>query len=298
MQGPQALLQDLAVVGPLAVLVLVILGWRGRLGQRALAAGPGRVASLTGWDILAGLGLAILGIAACGAVAGAMGLEMPGTAGGGVQKTGSGSAHFTRGYALFAAANALISMGLPSGYWLLRLSRPMGGPGLLAGGALPRRPIREFGAGLLGLVAILPIFAAVGTLTALVGHAIGDPPPEVGHALLREMQHNPDPLVFAALAVTAILIAPITEELVFRGLLQSVLLRYLGRGRRWLVIIVAAGAFASIHLAVEWQAIPGLFVLGLALGYLYERTASPLAPIVLHLGFNGLSILYVMTALQ
>ncbi len=61
----------------------------------------------------------------------------------------------------------------------------------------------------------------------------------------------------------------------------------MGASRRWLVIVVGATIFAGIHTgSVAGEALPGLFVLGLILGWLYESTGSLLPSVLVHAGFN------------
>ena len=60
--------------------------------------------------------------------------------------------------------------------------------------------------------------------------------------------------------------------------------------KRWLAITVSAGVFALCHVAVR-ESVPALFVLGLVLGYAYEKSGSLWRPIMIHLVFNGLSLL-------
>ena len=67
-----------------------------------------------------------------------------------------------------------------------------------------------------------------------------------------------------------------------------------GETKRWGVVLVASFVFALIHANTatweNWQALPGLFVLGLVLGWLYERSGSLWPGIFLHMGFNSLNI--------
>ena len=58
---------------------------------------------------------------------------------------------------------------------------------------------------------------------------------------------------------------------------------------RLVAVIGTSVLFALIHGHVP--SLPGLFILAVALALIYERTASLWAPICLHAGFNGLSIL-------
>ena len=94
--------------------------------------------------------------------------------------------------------------------------------------------------------------------------------------------------VLALAAIVAVVVAPISEELLFRGFLQPALGRWTGR---WLAIILSAAFFAAAHM--DLYALPLLFVLGVALAYIYDRTRSLAAPVALHMAFNGVSLLSV-----
>ena len=91
----------------------------------------------------------------------------------------------------------------------------------------------------------------------------------------------------AVLAYGTVVLAPLAEEIFFRGLLQSMLRRYLAGP--WPAVIAASALFAFIH-APLWQTIPALFALGLVLGYSYERTGRLFAPIAIHALFNAVSL--------
>ena len=106
--------------------------------------------------------------------------------------------------------------------------------------------------------------------------------------------------------LTAGLGAPVMEELLFRGILQNYFIRFLGwastpaslRGgvegweftsrqlsqHRWLGIGMAGVLFAVTH--PDWQHIPALLVLGVCLGYVYERRGNLMASIGVHSLFN------------
>jgi membrane protease YdiL (CAAX protease family) len=63
---------------------------------------------------------------------------------------------------------------------------------------------------------------------------------------------------------------------------------------------VAVGAAAVLFGLMHWGTphhIPALIVLGLILGYAYERTGSLRVPIMIHILFNAKSLLwYALTA--
>jgi membrane protease YdiL (CAAX protease family) len=72
--------------------------------------------------------------------------------------------------------------------------------------------------------------------------------------------------------------APVVEELAFRGMLFSALLKR-GVGARRTTVLVAL-TFAIFHF--EWIRLPLLLVIGLVLGYLRERTGRVGASVVAH----------------
>ena len=74
------------------------------------------------------------------------------------------------------------------------------------------------------------------------------------------------------------LLAPVCEELVFRGAVLRALLRW--TPRHWLAIAISALLFALIH-ANPIQ-MPHAFLIGLLLGWLYYRTDSIVPGIVYH----------------
>ena len=89
---------------------------------------------------------------------------------------------------------------------------------------------------------------------------------------------------FALFAAVVTLVAPVVEELMFRGAGYSLLEPY-GRG---LAIVVVGVAFGLIHGLVE-----GLIVItafGLGLTYLRSRTGSVYPCIVLHSVFNAAAL--------
>lgn len=130
-------------------------------------------------------------------------------------------------------------------------------------------------------LAVLPLTTALSLLARLVYvkltlHA----PPQ--HPILEAVAHRPPPADLALFAVFAVLVIPFFEELFFRGLIQTTLMRL---GRPWLAILLAALVFGFAHAGVP-QTIPAIFVLGLALGFVFYRTRSLAASVALHALFN------------
>jgi membrane protease YdiL (CAAX protease family) len=97
------------------------------------------------------------------------------------------------------------------------------------------------------------------------------------------------------LAVAATLLAPVAEEIFFRGILLPAFARVMD-GRA--AIFLQAMCFGAIHVD-SWNtwplAIP-LAVVGWATGWIYVRTGSLAAPIVLHAVFNAINFALLRTA--
>jgi membrane protease YdiL (CAAX protease family) len=91
---------------------------------------------------------------------------------------------------------------------------------------------------------------------------------------------------WAWLAIYAVVVAPVCEEVGFRGLLYPAL-RKLG-GRR-LALVATAVVFGLVHVE-QPAAVPPLMVFGVFLAYLVEATGSILPCIVAHMAFNGLTV--------
>lgn len=87
-------------------------------------------------------------------------------------------------------------------------------------------------------------------------------------------------------AILAVAVAPVLEELVFRGLVQRPLERRWGPGRG---IAAAATLFAAAHM-LPWVFPLHLF-LGLAFGFAVFATRSIWAGILLHAANNSLAVL-------
>ncbi len=83
------------------------------------------------------------------------------------------------------------------------------------------------------------------------------------------------------------LMAPIIEELLFRGYLQTALT---SRMNHHAAIWIAALVFAAIHF--QPMATPALMVLGAAFGYLYHQTGSLKTCILLHVVNNTAALVF------
>lgn len=106
--------------------------------------------------------------------------------------------------------------------------------------------------------------------------------------MFTEYENLPATILLIALAV---IVAPISEELFFRGCVY----RYFkGRMPTALAMVASAALFSSIH--GNWLAAAPLFILGILLCYAYERHGNIFVPMAMHGFFNANTILILFLA--
>jgi membrane protease YdiL (CAAX protease family) len=143
---------------------------------------------------------------------------------------------------------------------------------------------------LLVILVVLPVAWLLQGMSVLILTWLGHPPDE--QAAVKLLEAAQPWWTRAYLAVFAIVLAPLAEEFIFRGLLYP-FVKQLGWPR--LALFGVSGLFALIHFDVA-TFLP-LFVLALALTWLYEKTDNLLAPITVHALFNSANLV-VLAAQQ
>lgn len=91
-----------------------------------------------------------------------------------------------------------------------------------------------------------------------------------------------DPLNVSLLILAFVFIAPITEEILFRGLIFGFIKDKLGLTA---ALLISSAVFGLLHPGHHLST----FVMGLAFALLYYRTKSIAVPIVLHMVWNALA---------
>ena len=132
------------------------------------------------------------------------------------------------------------------------------------------------------------LYLVVAVVTATTGLALkylGIPP--VGSPIIHQLLHSPSPALWGSVAILAVVVAPIAEELLFRLVLYEALRPYSER----LATILTAMSFAALHRAPA--EFPGLFILGLVLQHTRRKSGSLWAAILLHSAFNATSLVIV-----
>lgn len=95
---------------------------------------------------------------------------------------------------------------------------------------------------------------------------------------------------FGLMAVT---LAPIFEELVFRGFLQPLFSRTFGVVAGIVITAVLFGALHAMEYHFVWQYIAVVSIVGLALGWIRWRTNSLIPSTIMHASYNGMLVMAV-----
>jgi membrane protease YdiL (CAAX protease family) len=129
------------------------------------------------------------------------------------------------------------------------------------------------------LFVVLPLQAGSVALLEKLGW------PQEEEAAVRLLAGAQSPALRVYLGFFAVVLAPVAEEFIFRGMLYP-FVKQLGWPR--LALFGVSLLFAAIHC--DPAAFVSLFVLALVLTWLYEFTDNLLAPIAAHAFFNGINL--------
>ncbi len=130
------------------------------------------------------------------------------------------------------------------------------------------------------------VAAAVGIYIVALLPALAFPPPPDHTNLFLEIFKTGGPTLLLLLVI-AVLLAPFLEEVLFRGLLFPALRR---RFRFWPAAVLTTLLFTALHFTqtgTYWPAVEGIFICGMALAWLRERTQCIWPSIAFHMGFNS-----------
>lgn len=97
----------------------------------------------------------------------------------------------------------------------------------------------------------------------------------------------------AAMFLMAVVVAPVFEEVIFRGYLYGVFKRWAGS---FASLIFTAALFAAAHNSVT--VLPSLVLLAVGLTIAYEWSGSILVPIAMHASFNATQLILMLGSLH
>jgi hypothetical protein len=177
--------------------------------------------------------------------------------------------------------NCLLQAGMLGVFWMAASAGVPGAPRSL--GMTASRMGRQWRNGIITVAAAwLPVFA-----TLLATYPLRSV--ERQHAVLRMLQEQPSWEAYVWAITSAVLMAPLVEELLFRVILQSWLSTHLSRTAGWLI---ASALFASVHGFPDSLAI---LPLALVLGAAWQLTRRYWTIVVAHALFN--TVMLVLDAL-
>ncbi len=147
----------------------------------------------------------------------------------------------------------------------------------------PRHVLFGLGAGL----AAVPVLLLLNKLCYLGLQALGhEPVQQITVQILQDLQGW---LRCSAFGISAIVLAPIAEEIIFRGVLYPLLRQ---RNHPQIALLASSLLFALIHSNV--MTFLPLFLFALALVWLVERTDALIASITAHAVFNAVNFLLLL----
>ncbi len=128
-------------------------------------------------------------------------------------------------------------------------------------------------------------------LSGLFGAAPGDPMRDL--EALRDLFQLDEPVTLALMVLLAVVLAPLAEEFVFRGVLYAAFcntrLGVVGSG------ILLSAIWSAMHWGYSPQNLAALFCLGLLFAYIVWRTGSLWPAIVGHAANNLVAVVALMT---
>lgn len=195
-----------------------------------------------------------------------------------------------------AAGGEDVNQRLTAGALVVSMMVQFGIAGTVLAVLAPRvRPVEFFGLAwrgwpwvfVIGPAAVVAMWGLFGGMAGLgyfrwMESLLGESPVQDVVKLLQEAK---DPVVIVLMAAAAVVVAPLCEEIVFRGYVYPVTKRF---GGRWTGAICSALVFSAAHGTLA--ALLPLFLFGLLLAEVYERTGSLWTPIAAHFFFNAATV--------
>lgn len=165
-----------------------------------------------------------------------------------------------------------------------------GAPAPAAPHPVPLAAGRAWRLGAAALVLSLPLITAGSLGWTAVLRALGLPDePQDLIAIFKSVE---SPAVLVGMLVVACVVAPLNEELIFRGTIFRYCRQRFGRG---IAVVTSAALFGALH--GNWAGFLPLALLGAGLALAYERTGDIRVPIVAHALFNLNTILILFADL-
>ncbi|MCK5563892.1 MAG: CPBP family intramembrane metalloprotease [Planctomycetes bacterium] len=150
-------------------------------------------------------------------------------------------------------------------------------------GLNPKTIIKDIPAAAINYVCVLPLVIAAVLIVTYVGGLFNfELQTNEGLSVILDFPQ----LHFRILMLFfTVIVAPVFEELLFRGFFQSMLRGY--TKKPWTAIFITSAIFATLHPLTHW---PALFIFSCCMGYAYEKSGSLFRSIIIHAIFNGINV--------
>lgn len=148
----------------------------------------------------------------------------------------------------------------------------------------------------LGIAAMVPYYILSGIILWFGTEVLKVIHPEIGQQI--PFENLSLRIEYFVAFITLVVMAPLAEELLFRGYLLGRLNEHIGK---WLAVVVAGAVFGLMHLigfddnglVLQWGAAADTFAMGLVAGTLRQLSGSIWAGVLLHAIKNGIAYYFL-----
>ena len=133
------------------------------------------------------------------------------------------------------------------------------------------------------LLCAIPVVLAFGVVTYLLPKDMRAEQEMV--KLFQDVSSSGNFEMIILISLTAVIVAPICEEFIFRGYFYPIWKRYFGAAGS---AVLASTLFALMH--ANLASLPALFALAMCFTLAFEATGSLAVPVIMHALFNGLNL--------
>ena len=184
-----------------------------------------------------------------------------------------------------AVTAVAVALSLVPPLLVLRATGFIVSPGRAGIGLVRLRPARDLAAGLLGHASLLPLLA----ITLIISSQLFEPSASRVNPAIEEFASGSSVLSRFILLIAGAVLAPIVEEVAFRGILMRALQAQLGT--IW-AILISSAVFAILHPQLPMGFL-SIFALGAGFAVLYRVTGSLWPAIIAHAVNNTLVFVYL-----
>ncbi len=159
-----------------------------------------------------------------------------------------------------------------------------------------KKPLKQLKAVIITCGIAIPIvLATLALISMVVKFLVVTPDDLIAHDSLNFLTQTKDQTALIYTLIGAILIAPIHEEILYRGLVQNIVKKSLANNH-FITIAITSTLFTFMHIGTApdptqyLSTLPALFIFSCILGYSYYKSNSLYVPIFTHMAFNAVNV--------